>query len=560
MHIAFRVDSSTIIGYGHVMRCLTLARALSYKLKTQQKYKPENVKVSTGDADVVISFICRDHQGHINQLILDENYKLLLLPTAAQEINPKNSDSWLGTTFEEDAQQCINLLKKLPLIELLIVDHYAIDHQWHTLMRPYYQKLLVIDDLANRLLACDYLLDQTYNRNKASYLQLVPENCQLLLGKNYILLRDEFELLRIRAQRQRKERIKEMKKGSHAVNILITMGGTDPDNLSQFALLAIHELMEKLPSITVNLVISSQSIHLASLTAFCKEHPWANLVLNSKNMASLMLSADIAIGASGGTAWERCCLGLPCLTTINAENQQLVAKNLSLAGAIINLGWHQDLTTSALTLAINDVLNNVNIYEKMTNACFSICDGKGVARAVNEICQDLIAHANKIVFHVAEKEDCELIYRWQSNKNTRKYFINPTIPSWQEHQYWYHSCLVDPTRILYLLHDYQKNKVGLLRLDQLSKNSENESTYEISIIIAPEHQGKGLAVSALKRLCQLNKRATYIATIHNNNIQSQKAFNKAGFQQISPSSYQLKINDFQVENIEAYVSRNNANG
>ena len=554
MHIAFRVDSSTIIGYGHVMRCITLARALSYELTAQQKFIPRNtpdaLKPSTDNENLLISFICREHQGHINQLIVDANYKLLVLPTSEHVVNPKESDSWLGTTFKEDVEQCIGHLKNLPLIDLLVVDHYAIDHHWHMLMKPYYQKLLVIDDLANRTHACDYLLDQTYNRNKESYQSLVPKHCQLLLGQNFILLRDEFELLRMRAQRQRKDRINVIKEGFYVINILITMGGTDPDNLSQHALLAISQLRDRQPNIKVTVVISSRSRHLTSLQDFCHNNPWVDWIIDSKNMASLMLSADIAIGASGGTAWERCCLGLPCLTTINAENQQLIAKNLSLSGAIINLGWCQDITTSAIVSAINNVLNNVSIYEKMTNACFSICDGKGAARVVSEISKHLIStdngKTNKITFHAAKEKDCELIYRWQSNKNTRKYFINPEIPLWEEHQHWYKSCLLDPSRILYLLHDYQKNSVGLLRLDQLSKNEQGSDTYEISIIIAPDHQGKGIAVSALKNLKRLYKNSTYIATIHHNNIPSQKVFNKAGFQQLSPSSYQLDVVNFQV--------------
>ncbi len=537
MHIAFRVDSSTIIGYGHVMRCLTLAHALLHKLKTAEV----TTERSGASQKLLISFICRKHQGHINQLILDAHFNLLQLPEGEQEINANNSNSWLGTTSEQDSQQCIILLQNLPFIDLLIVDHYAIDHQWHTLMNPYYQKLLAIDDLANRNLTCDYLLDQTFNRKKEAYQPLVPEHCQLLLGQDYILLRDEFSLLKNKALRRRKQHINQDAYNLSSTNIIISMGGTDPDNLSQLALVAIEMAIKKRAKITVNMVISSQSNHLSSLTEYCEERPWVKLITDSKNMASLMLSADIAIGACGGTTWERCCLGLPCLTIITAENQQLIANNLSQTGAIINLGWNQDVTKNSMIAALDNLLNNVQFYQAMTDACFTICDGQGAKRVVEQ----LISVANKIALRPAEKKHCQLIYRWQSNKHVRKYARNPNTPNWEEHQTWYEACLLDPNRLLYLLYDAEQCIVGLLRLDHLLASNQMTNTYEISIIIAPEHQGKGIAKNALTAMKGLHKNASYLATILNENKVSKKVFANVGFKQVAACTYQLNIVNFQ---------------
>ena len=377
MHIVFRTDSSNIIGHGHVMRCLTLAHALLEQFKVLQKTDTAN--------DLFISFICRDYPANINHLIIEAKFALLQLSPIKQVIDSNNTIVWLGATFEQDTQQCITQLKTLPTVDLLIVDHYGIDYRWHELMKPKYKKLVVIDDLANRKLACDYLLDQTYNRNKEAYQSLVPRHCQLLLGQDYMLLRNEFHLNKDQARRKRQAYVKKIDKQATSVKVLITMGGTDPDNISQLILHAINELNNTLPDITVNLVISNQSLHLATLKTFCKKHPWVQVIINSKNMAKLMLDADIAIGASGSTAWERCCLGLPCLTTINAENQQLIASNLAQAGAIINLGWHKKVSKKTIAKAIEYLLTHPKAYEEMTGACFHICDGRGannVARAL----------------------------------------------------------------------------------------------------------------------------------------------------------------------------------
>tara|TARA_R110002012_G_scaffold242832_1_gene417316 strand:- start:16349 stop:17614 length:1266 start_codon:yes stop_codon:yes gene_type:complete len=402
MHIAFRVDSSTIIGYGHVMRCLTLADALSHELKAENKnILPDNL---------LVSFICREHSGHINHSILDAHFNLITLPNSVEKIDPKDSNTWLGVTVNTDVQQCIAQLNTLASIDLLVVDHYAIDHHWHILMKPYYQKLCVLDDLANRIHACDYLLDQTFNRQKQAYRALVPEHCQFLLGQDYMLLREEFSLLRDQTKRHREQSINKYnnsdsdsnRQPENSIKVLISMGGTDPDNLSQLALNAIDALIQpslniaikEAYNITAEIVISSQSIHLTPLTIFCNERNWANLIIDTKNMASLMLSADIAIGACGGTAWERCCLGLPCLTTVNAENQQLIADNLTQAGAIINLGWHQEVTAKTIMSFLMNIIKQPKMYKEMVEACFNVCDGEGAKKVAKQLNQNLNIQKN----------------------------------------------------------------------------------------------------------------------------------------------------------------------
>lgn len=366
MQIAFRVDSSTIIGHGHVMRCLTLADALVRVQKNKE---------------INISFITKAHQGNINHLIRNKGYQLELLPIGDKALKQEDSNTWLGCKSEQDATQTITAIKALSPINLLIVDHYAIDKAWHQQVRPFYQQLMVIDDLANRPLDCNVLLDQTLNCQAERYKHFVPEYCHLFLGQNYMLLRDEFVNLREKAKVRREQQSKQLTQA----NIMITMGGGDPDNLSELALLAIEKLRADFPAITATLVLSSQSKHLESLKQRLRKLPWCRLVTDCQAMADLMLDAYIAIGASGSTAWERCCLGLPCLTTVNAENQQLIAKNLSDAGASINLGWHKDISIKMITIQLQSLLSTPQKYLTMVDRCFSTCDGQGATRVAKAL-------------------------------------------------------------------------------------------------------------------------------------------------------------------------------
>ncbi len=529
MHIAFRVDSSTIIGHGHVMRCLTLAHAITCAPK---------------QFEITISFITKENQGNINHLISNAGFQLILIAIGNNTIKQENSDTWLGCTPEQDALQTIASIKKLSPIDLLIVDHYAIAKSWHQLVKPYYQKLMVIDDLANRLLDCDFLLDQTLNRNKEHYQSLVPEHCSLLLGQDFMLLRDEFAALKAQAKIRRKRHITQQStlQGIQLTqaNILITMGGSDPDNLSELALLAIKKLRVDFPNISATLVLSSQSKHIKTLQQQQKYFPWCKLVIDTQTMAKLMLNADIAIGASGATSWERCCLGLPCLTIINAENQQFVAKNLALANASINLGWYQQVSIDAITEQLHALLKNQKIYVAMVESCFSTCDGQGAARVAKALItaenyiEEKNITKNHIVLLPATIEDKQLTFDWQLEKNIRQYFKQPTIPTWQEHSQWFAQNLANLTSSLYII----LNKgipSGTLRLDKIKPNQ-----YDVSILIATKEQGKGIALKVLKKLPLLKENSQFFADIHQDNISSYHVFKQAGFIRLTPQSQSSK--------------------
>ena len=201
MNIVFRVDSSSQIGAGHLMRCITLADEL--KRKNHQ-----------------VTFVCRELTGNLAALI---NYPVLTLP--------KNNDfqsehlvlSLLGVTQIQDAAQTIKVIPKN--VDLLIVDNYAIDKTWHKQLRLHVKKIMVIDDLANKQFDCDILLNQNLGSQKKYYQDKVPNDCKLLLGCDYALLRPEFSKLRRQALEKRKNTTK-------IKNILVSMGGSDNNNVT----------------------------------------------------------------------------------------------------------------------------------------------------------------------------------------------------------------------------------------------------------------------------------------------------------------------------------------
>ncbi len=177
MRVVFRVDASLQMGTGHVMRCLTLALVLK-----------EN--------GVDVRFICRKHKGNLIDKIRSNGFNVHELELLVEiEVDNRLAHSqWLGATQQQDADDCINILK-VEKTNWIIVDHYALDEQWQKRIKLYCKKLMVIDDLADRKHQCDVLLDQTFGRQQKDYLALTPEGCELLLGSQYALLRSEFSKL-----------------------------------------------------------------------------------------------------------------------------------------------------------------------------------------------------------------------------------------------------------------------------------------------------------------------------------------------------------------------------
>ena len=470
--IAIRADASTRMGTGHVMRCLTLAAKLQ------------------GDFHRVI-FLCKQHLGHLNEFIENAGFEIITLSEPINDLTTEqNEQHWLGCHYQDDAKECIQQLKELKLahIDLLIIDHYSLDHQWQDILKPLCEKIMVIDDLANRKHHCDILLDQTFGRTLQDYQPLTPKHCTLLLGKQYMLLREEFYQTRVLAQAKR---LSLQESGPN--HVLISLGGTDPDNIASSILSWLISMKADYNELEVCLVANDNSNFLNELNTLAKNHPWVKIVTNPASMAELMLNADLAIGSSGATAWERCCLGLPSLSIISANNQQLVSKNLMDAGAIISLGCFKALTEQIFKHAFAKLFNDKEHYQEMVQQSFSCCDGLGAGRVTKHVLQII----STVELTLATIKDKEITFEWQSDKNIRRYFNQPTVPTKTEHNHWFESNLADPTSSLYII-NHHKVAVGTLRLDE-----QKTDEYVISILIAPSAQGKGIGLKALNKIPKL---------------------------------------------------------
>ncbi|MGZ8221955.1 MAG: UDP-2,4-diacetamido-2,4,6-trideoxy-beta-L-altropyranose hydrolase [Methylobacter sp.] len=352
MNIAIRADASNQIGTGHFMRCLTLADGLKRR-------------------GARIRFIGRNPPLYLRDML--EAKGMECVPLASNDMYlPQTHDlthaHWLGASQEQDAQDAIQALSD-DSWDWLIVDHYALDSRWESMLRPFTKKILVIDDIADRQHDCDMLLDQNFYLNMQSrYAGKVPPHCHLLLGPSYALLRDEFRQLREQIE-PRTEPVK---------RVLVFFGGVDAGNYTGRAVEALSGIGA--PDLHVDVVIGAQHPNLEQIKTACRQHEFVCHVQTDK-MAELMAAASLAIGAAGTASWERCCLGLPCIVGAVAQNQIQAAQDLAHTGAVKFVGTGQAITVNKLQQEINSVLNS-DWLNKASKRCLELVDAQGVNRLI----------------------------------------------------------------------------------------------------------------------------------------------------------------------------------
>ncbi len=357
MKVAFRVDCTAQIGTGHLMRCLTLANSL-------KEYSVESV------------FFSR----HAEEIIPLRNSKFRFQSLQSELALNIDGDVphavWLTTTWQQDAAEVIVQLKHHKP-DVFFVDHYALDSKWERTVKSQVKKLVVLDDLADRAHDCDLLIDGNVGRNPQDYLRLLIGMPLVLSGTDYLILRQEFKLLRAQAQKKRAA-------FSTVNRVLVFLGGTDPMNIT-YTMINEMANMPEIQAVSVDVVMGSMSNYLEPVRDFMQKMPsnWY-LHIDTKSMANLMLEADLSIGATGSSTWERCCLGLPTLSIFFAENQRYASDTLQKLGVIRSINYN-NMTRDLFRKNLQELLDNSEERHEMSLKCFDLVDGMGAARIINQL-------------------------------------------------------------------------------------------------------------------------------------------------------------------------------
>lgn len=352
--VVFRVDNSHIMGVGHLMRCLSLADALSA-------------------AGYQCTFISYPHKYSLNHLVNERSHHLIELKKRDDWVQDKSYGSWLGCTQEEDARECLNILSKFNK-PIVVVDHYALDRSWEERISLKSKLIVVVDDLVNRPHYCQLLIDPTYERKISEYSELTNDSTKVRTGSDYCFIRKEFVTLRASAFKKREN--------TTSINhVLINFGGTDQDKNT---LKVLTSLKNENYGGRITIVISSACHWLEELKSKIGRSSKIRLLIDTNNMPDVMYDADLAFGAMGGTTWERCLLGLPSICFKVVDNQSDIAKHLQKTGAVL-LSDPIDLPKLVHSCITSG--DDLSWWHEQSSCAFSICDGLGISRIVQEINQ-----------------------------------------------------------------------------------------------------------------------------------------------------------------------------
>lgn len=393
----------------------------------------------------------------------------------------------------------------------VIVDGYHFDAEFQRYIREAEQRLMVLDDYghAERYYA-DLVLNQNFGAQPGLYAKREAHS-RLLLGPRYCLLRKEFWKWR---QWERSIPIR-------AGKILITLGGSDPDNVTGKVLEAVKSA--ELTEATV--IVGGGNPHLDLIRASVSASDSIRIVLDTPNMAELMAAADLAITAGGSTVWETAFMGLPAITIVLAENQQVGSERLQEHGVVKNLGWHASLLPEDITRALETLLEDSRRREKMSRSGRVLVDGLGSFR----VWLHLNEHALRL--NMAGESHSRLIWEWANQPSIRAVsFSSDPIP-WESHVQWLNKRLADPGCHFWIATDNEQRPVGQIRFETTG----DQATVSVSLDAAQRGQGLGplLIWTASQRLFRETSVDSIHAYVKVQNIGSGRAFEKAGYQRVA---------------------------
>lgn len=364
MNVLIRTDASSVIGTGHVSRCLALAEELVLQ-----------------GADV--TFACRELPGSLCRAVEKAGHALLRLPAllggeggefGADDFTTGTGHSArLPLDWEADARACL----AAGSVDWVVVDHYGLARRWETAMRGAARSVMVIDDLADRPHDCDLLTDCNLHPDPVGrYAGLTPPDCRMLVGPAYAPLRAQFREARNRLRAR----------GPVVRRLLVFFGGNNPHRATEKAFRALA--LRGDPGFEVDFLLGPNFPGAEDFVRMAAPFPWANILRGVEDMAGLMSRTDLFLGAGGVTTWERACMALPSLVAATAENQVEPSQTLSLDGRQVYLGHISDLSPEDIASGLRRTIEDPGLLAGLSRIG-ELVDGQGTRRVAQAMAGDL---------------------------------------------------------------------------------------------------------------------------------------------------------------------------
>jgi UDP-2,4-diacetamido-2,4,6-trideoxy-beta-L-altropyranose hydrolase len=478
MQLHIRADADGKIGTGHIMRCIALSQAWQ-------------------DQGEKVMFISHCESDELKERIHREGFRFIALDNTCP--NSSDLENTLSILKSEGGDQ----------EKWIVLDGYHFTPDYQKAIRDAGIHLLVIDDMNHLpLYHADILLNQNIYAPDLKY--HCDEDTTLLLGARYIHLRREF-LKYQDVKHQIPDRAK---------NILVTLGGADPDNVTLKVIEGLELLNE--PDIAVRIIIGPANPHQESVrNVLAAVHFESELLVNPPNMPELMTWADMAISAGGSTCWELAFMGVPSIILVLAENQSAVAEYLMNKKAVVNLGWFAESSEEHIRHACKTLIHDNILRSYLSEQSRMPISGQGVSLVIEAI------KRRNITLREVTDLDCELIWQWANEEETRKASYSQAHISRDEHIRWFDSVQRQKNHKFYIASNGSKKPVGQIRFAIDCK--EAIVSFSVALDSRRKGYGKEILVKAAKKIFNETDTEQITAYVKSENISSLRVFQKAGF-------------------------------
>ena len=392
----------------------------------------------------------------------------------------------------------------------VVLDGYQFDAGYAALLRSGGLKILQIDDNGEAgPYSADLVLNQNLHAGEGLYKSRAGHT-RLLLGTRYVLLRREFAFWRKR----------KFEVNGRAQRVLVTMGGSDPDNVTEKLL---HFLVNE-PELELTVAVGGSNPHLASIekTVEGAKGP-VRLLKDVSNMPALMVWADLAVAGAGTTSWEMCMMGLPAALCVLAPNQEKVASELARAGAAVNLGYAGRNGTGGIESVLRGLIASESKRTKMSARGRELVDGRGADRVVAFLWEDPVLRRTV-------EADCRYFWEWANDPGTRAVSFAKDPITWERHMEWFRMRMVDDESLLYTAVNRAGDPIGMVRYQLEGQRA------VLSINLGAPFRGKGngrrmLALAAAE-LFESSSATAIDAFVRLSNQPSIRLFEGAGFRNL----------------------------
>jgi UDP-2,4-diacetamido-2,4,6-trideoxy-beta-L-altropyranose hydrolase len=335
-----RCDTSVAIGTGHAMRCLALAQGWQ-------------------DAGGGAVFAMAQATPAVEERLQRES-----MGVARLKAEPGSA---------EDAKETVALAREKQA-SWVVVDGYLFTAEYQAALKSAGLKVLFIDDNGHAgRYSADLVLNQNAHANEAMYPSR-EASTRILLGPRYALLRREFA-----AWRGWEREIPAI-----ARNVLVTMGGSDPDNFTRQAVDGLRAIKDE--SLRIRVLAGGNNPHLASLEELrTNVGNSIQLVRDATDMPEQMSWADLAVAGAGSACLEMCLMGLPALLVDLAENQTPIANEFARRGTAYHLGSSKTVEPDLVEAETRRLRASAAKRGAMSQRGRELVDGTGAERVVREL-------------------------------------------------------------------------------------------------------------------------------------------------------------------------------